>query len=274
MQAQQNIVFIPMNNVLTYVPAAPIILPAIDFTFKNQALPLRLEEKTGEFVEAEYERDQETNMIVPWRGYSFVDLRTGMVISPTYVSRSLSPETSSYLPSTSISQRSRSASPMNFSRESTPELEQKPLKQKKFGYLSKQNKIKKVHARVEAHFESKGLLVPDNEPLRGEDVIRVHVKNFQGLSTIEETLRRVTEQVSLLKVHTPISMKNERQMKGFIVYLKLADKRDVKLVQSIFAEDLFKKCDVALPRVEPKLEEADIIIKPIKMLRQRSAGAA
>merc|ERR1719204_2067015 len=130
---------------------------------------------------------------------------------------------------------------------------QEPTAQKKQGvkhpHRSKQKKINNIHAIVEEIWQNKGKLAGDDEVLRGEDVLRIHVKTWEGLDTIQDVLEDVENEVEINKIALPFSMKNKFQKKGFIVYLKLHYAEDVPTVQAIFGQhkDAFKKCDVALP---------------------------
>merc|ERR1719191_1101813 len=84
----------------------------------------------------------------------------------------------------------------------------------------------------------------------------VHVKTYKALNRIECPLNDVEKHpgVKVLKIATPFSMKNRFQKKGFIVYLKLADKDMVPIVREIFShyKEDFAKCDIALKK-EDKL---------------------
>lgn len=148
-----------------------------------------------------------------------------------------------------------STPPTTISRQGTPEpvVEEK---RRKYKHRSKQEKIEQVHAEVKEKYTALGLYAAEDEVLRGFDTIRVHVKTFQGLNVIDQPLNEILRhnQVQILKIATPFSMKNKFQKKGFIVYLKLASTAQVPIVQSIFAKyaDNFPKCDIALKK-EDKL---------------------
>merc|ERR1719277_1112136 len=59
---------------------------------------------------------------------------------------------------------------------------------KKFGFRSKQNMIDKVYLSLVEKYEKRGILAGDDEVLRGDDTIRLHVKKFKALQRIEEAL--------------------------------------------------------------------------------------
>lgn len=153
----------------------------------------------------------------------------------------------------SVSPQKLSAPPTNvsISREATPE----PVK-RKYKHRSKQERIEQVHAEVQEKYTALGLYAAEDEVLRGFDTIRVHVKTYRGLNVVNQPLDRIMNDahVQVLRIATPFSMKNKFQKKGFIIYLKLADERQVPIVQSIFADyqEYFPKCDVALKK-EDKL---------------------
>jgi len=122
----------------------------------------------------------------------------------------------------------------------------------KYPWRSKQDKINVVHQEVQKRFQALNLWT--EEQLRGADTVRTHVKTFQGLIKIHDALDKVLAEVQILQFAAPISMKNKWQKKGFIVYVKLAQK-DVQTVIKIFKNDNFSKTDVALT-VEEKRELA------------------
>jgi len=129
----------------------------------------------------------------------------------------------------------------------------KAEKQKRYPHRSKQVRILQVHETLKQIYTEKGLYAQDNEVLRGPDVVRVHVKTFQGLNKIQDALSEVEKEptVTLERIATPFSMKNKYQKKGFIVYLKLSHESQVPAVKNIFEHrypEHFKKCDVALPK--------------------------
>jgi len=123
-------------------------------------------------------------------------------------------------------------------------------------------------------------LAGDDEVLRGEDVLRIHVKTWEGLDLIQDVLEHVESCVPISRIALPFSMKNKFQKKGFIVYLKLQDKMYVKTVQEIFAlhKEHFKKCDVALPTTKslpaptkvPEIE-VDMFLPPVMSRRESAA---
>jgi hypothetical protein len=194
------------------------------------------------------------NQLIAPIGYSFVLMNVPQQQSET-VTVSASPE--SIIDSGSVcTERSLSVPPVTISRQATPEpvcVENKP---RKYKHRSKQEKIEQVHAEVKAKYQALGLYASEDEVLRGFDTVRVHVKTFPGLCVINQPLDKImaSEEVEVLKIANPVSMKNKFQKKGFIVYLKLAHESQVPIVQSIFREfqEYFPKCDIALKK-EDKL---------------------
>lgn len=119
---------------------------------------------------------------------------------------------------------------------------------KKFGFRSKQNKIDEVYEALSRKYENLGILASADEVLRGNDTIRLHVKKFKALKRIQEALEAVESEPSVVisKVSIPLSMKNQFQKKGFLVYTRVADVSMVAEAKRIFQQfDEFKKCEVA-----------------------------
>jgi len=139
-------------------------------------------------------------------------------------------------------------------------------------YRSKQDMIDKVFLALSQKYTALGLL--ENKGLRGDDTIRVHVKNFKALTRIEEALIEVEShpKVKVSKVSLPFSFRNEFQKKGFLVYLKLEDVTMVPHAQTVFRQyDEFKKCGVmretgqyveSLPLAQANLPSATVTEKP------------
>lgn len=119
---------------------------------------------------------------------------------------------------------------------------------KKFGFRSKQNMIDKVYDALTQKYQDLGILAGSDEVLRGDDTIRLHVKKFKALKRIQEALVAVERSpfIKISKVSTPLSMKNQFQKKGFLVYVRVADVSMVDEAKRIFQQfDEFKKCEVA-----------------------------
>lgn len=179
---------------------------------------------------------------------------------------------------------------MNTQTEKKVATQEQPQQKKqgvKHPHRSKQKKIMSVHSMVEEIWQNKGKLAGDDEVLRGEDVLRIHVKTWEGLDLIQDVLEHVEERVPISRIALPFSMKNKFQKKGFIVYLKLKGAIHVPVVQEIFSlhKEHFKKCDVALPTTKlpvlkqiqpPKVDDLalDMFGLPPMMKRRESAGAA
>merc|ERR1719336_950790 len=133
----------------------------------------------------------------------------------------------------------------NAKRKSKKQVEKVPDGEYRPSYRSKQDMIDKVFLALSQKYTALGLL--ENKGLRGDDTIRVHVKNFNALTRIEEALIAVEShpKVKVSKVSLPFSFRNEFQKKGFLVYLKLEDVTMVPHAQSVFRQyDEFKKCGV------------------------------
>merc|ERR1719204_1852200 len=125
-------------------------------------------------------------------------------------------------------------------------------KRTKFGYRSKQNKIDTVHENLEKRYAARGILADKEEVLRGPDVLRLHVKKFDALTKIEQVLETAEKQrgVMLKSVSIPLSMKNEFQKKGFLVYCQLSNVEHVEKVKKFFQSyPEFAKCQIALPNL-------------------------
>lgn len=135
---------------------------------------------------------------------------------------------------------------------------------KKYGFRSKQNMIDKVYLALVEKYEKRGILAGDDEVLRGDDTIRLHVKKFKALQRIEEALLAAErmDSITISRVSIPLSMKNQFQKKGFLVYVQVEKVWMVPLAQKIFRQfDEFKKCDVARHTVEaesPKSVEGEM----------------
>jgi len=131
--------------------------------------------------------------------------------------------------------------------------QRKPITQprrvkRKYGFRSKQNMIDKVFEALCEKYENLGILASKDEVLRGEDTIRLHVKKYKALKRIQEALEAVEreESVVISKVSIPLSMKNQFQKKGFLVYTRVQDVSMVDEAKRIFQQfEEFKKCEVA-----------------------------
>jgi len=113
-------------------------------------------------------------------------------------------------------------------------------------YRRKQDKIDEVHSTLLKKYSRLGILAED-DVLRGDDTIRVHVKKFDCLHKIEEALEAVetSNDVVIEQINFPISWKNMYQKKGFIAYLKFAEVSMVEEAQRILQRfDEFEKSKV------------------------------
>merc|ERR1719373_579368 len=133
---------------------------------------------------------------------------------------------------------------------------------RKFGFRSKQNKIDKVFEALCKKYSDLGILASKTEVLRGEDTIRLHVKKFRALNRILEAVERESH-IKIKKVSIPLSMKNQFQKKGFLVYTQVEDVSMVDEAKRIFQQfEEFKKCEVARQSAESSkaLDEQPVII--------------
>jgi len=121
-------------------------------------------------------------------------------------------------------------------------------KVKHYGFRSKQNMIDKVYDLLIRKYTAMGILAPDEEVLRGETTIRLHVKKYKALISIEAALESVeaVDKVTIKRISIPLSMKNEFQKKGFLVYVQVSDIKEVPIAQSVLRQfEVFRKCEVA-----------------------------
>jgi hypothetical protein len=133
-------------------------------------------------------------------------------------------------------------------REPRKSITQPRRVKRKYGFRSKQNKIDKVFEALCEKYENLGILASKDEVLRGEDTIRLHVKKYKALNRIQEALEAVEREESIVisKVSIPLSMKNQFQKKGFLVYTRVQDVSMVDEAKRIFQQfEEFKKCEVA-----------------------------
>lgn len=207
-----------------------------------------------------YNPDNQLLTLLDPRNVSF-DPMTGLVIPPQGYTAiyAPAPQLGDTANTSSSSEANKTGSPSERSRNVTPEpvlsRSETNKPKRKFPHRSKQIRIKEVHDEVASYFHAKKIYAfSESEVLRGEDTCRVHVKTYKGLNEILNVLKEVHEhpKVELVRIATPISMKNRYQQKGFIVYMKLGSTKQVPVVQKIFEKykDLYKKCDVAKPKTD------------------------
>lgn len=133
-------------------------------------------------------------------------------------------------------------------------------RKKKYGFRSKQNMIDKVFNALCKKYGDMGILAGMDEVLRGETTIRLHVKKFKALQRIEEALVAVEKipWIDIDRISIPVSMKNQFQKKGFLVYCRVAQRSMVDEAKRIFQSfDEFKKCEIA-PQTKRNPEEETI----------------
>jgi len=178
------------------------------------------------------------------------DPLTGMPFAPLGYTACL------YQPATTVPTNNPNMNNSQVSRSTSGEPTVVPsenVTKRKFPHRSKQNCITQTYEEIKSYFNPLGIYAEGEEDvLRGDDVCRVHVKNYNGLKKILDVLKQVYshKDITLKRLATPISMKNKFQKKGFIVYMQVSDVSQVPIVQWIFSNysDLYKKCDVALKK--------------------------
>jgi len=270
--AQAPMVFMPqmVPAQIPFQPALPTLGPMV--SFQNPLLPTSPNGAPMFYNGASFtpmppcppiltNLNSSDGCLVPPPGYSFVTVDVPSVTPERSVS--VEPEAAAVkdvlLPPVEQNvSRSRSSSVVSDAPPPTTRAEGEtttpPTKQqnKKFRHRSKQVRIMEVHQKLKEEYTAKGLYADEDEVLRGFDTVRVHVKTYKALNRIECPLNDVEKHpgVKVLKIATPFSMKNRFQKKGFIVYLKLADKDMVPIVREIFShyKEDFAKCDVALKK--------------------------
>jgi len=143
---------------------------------------------------------------------------------------------------------------------------------KRYGYRTKQDKIENVYARVTEYFSNQGVLVPEDHGVRGETVARVHIKKWLSLVKIEEAIVLVEAdpRINTVRVSAPVSMKNQYQKKGFLIYWETETVEGLNHLMTHFKSynekdedgswkmDEFQKIGVALQNDETKFPNAVI----------------
>jgi len=258
----------PMVPMTQFVPQ-PILINVYQNVPRNTDVlictPHGLESGTA----AQYCPSQDGNVVAP-EGWSLMSMdefiKYGLIMCPFPTSvDALTPvqfqasSSPTFVASCSPSQDSSVLSTQDVNAEAAT-LSEKPVAKRP--HRSKQMKITKVHTEVRENCVRKNIFADEREVLRGPDVLRIHVKTWEGLDLIQEVLDEVESEVAIAKVTLPFSMKNKFQKKGFICYLKVQNEESVPIVQGIFGKypEAFKKCDVALPsKRDPVLKKEDVI---------------
>jgi len=258
----------PMVPMTQFVPQAILINVYQNVPRNTDVLictPHGLESGTA----AQYCPSQDGNVVAP-EGWSLMPMdefiKHGLIMCPFPTSvDALTPvqfqasSSPTFVASRSPSQDSSVLSTLDVNAEAATLIE-KPVAKRP--HRSKQMKITKVHTEVKENCVRKNIFADEREILRGPDVLRIHVKTWEGLDLIQEVLDEVESEVAIAKITLPFSMKNKFQKKGFICYLKLQNEESVPIVQGIFGKypEAFKKCDVALPsKRDPVLKKEDVI---------------
>jgi len=152
-------------------------------------------------------------------------------------------------------------------RESTPEDEdyasapEAGKRQKRYGYRSKQRKIDKVFKGIEEKFRERGLFAAEKELVRGDDVLRIHVKTFDGLKDIKLALEEIDEKLTITRIAAVFSKKNRFQKKGFIIYLRLGSVSEVSQCFALLQKWSKSLRNIAVAKKNPrKSQEASAIV--------------
>eukprot|EP00494_Astrolonche_serrata_P024037 UN24295 len=98
------------------------------------------------------------------------------------------------------------------------------------------------------------VLLPEEACLRGERVLFIPCKSPKSLNHVKTLVTELLEdkRLKLTKASLPFSRKNQKQFKGFLLYLEFATMEQVNLVKDdIFPSKfgkIFQKCVIAPPR--------------------------
>jgi len=118
------------------------------------------------------------------------------------------------------------------------------------GYRRKQDMIENTLKEVHDMFS--GLVLPDDQALRGDDTVRLHVKTEPAIKSIVECMTEVKALpgIEITAISTPVSMKNRYQKKGFLMYFRISN---TELIDSVLVHiksnyPCFERCKVALAR--------------------------
>jgi len=245
---------VPTSAVQTLIPAPLPVTPTLYQIFPNTA-EFSIFTPSGEvkpITASQYCTSQNGNFVAP-QGWSFMtteeffNRHLNLAQFPSNIVPLLPSNTTS--PSSSPLSTTRSPSVESIQTVTTEQSETTQKTGVKRPHRSKQIKIAEIHELVKEYCEERGMFANEKEVLRGMDVLRIHVKTWEGLDLILGVIKEVESCVQIARIALPFSMKNKFQKKGFICYMKVQDVRDVEVVQEIFSRysNAFKKCDVALP---------------------------
>jgi len=126
--------------------------------------------------------------------------------------------------------------------------------QRRYGFRSKQIKIDRTHSNILRMF--KDVLAKPDQLVRGNDTVRVHIKKYRCLTVVEDALKDITNvpDLNVIQLAAPISKKNAKQKKGFIIYLKIDDETKIDEVVQIFKSYGLNECVVAPERTKQEKE--------------------
>jgi len=119
-------------------------------------------------------------------------------------------------------------------------------------YRRRQVLVKEMHDWVAKKLQD--VLLPEEECLRGERVLFIPCKSPKSLNNVQLLVNTLLDdkRLQLTRASLPFSRKNQKQFKGFLLYLEFATMDQVKLVRdNIFPNQfgkIFQKCVVAPPR--------------------------
>lgn len=118
-------------------------------------------------------------------------------------------------------------------------------------FRSRQEAVQKRRAEISAILGNKRLVKSDHY-LRGENVLFIPTKSPKALDNIVPFVQEIEKHSipTVIRGSLPLSRKNEYQLKGFLVYLELEDKKQVDFV---IAEIYKKKFASAFQKCTPAL---------------------
>lgn len=143
------------------------------------------------------------------------------------------------------------------SRSCTPEpskkAEKEPVKQTELPeYRRRQVLVKEMHDWVAQKL--KDVLLPEEQCLRGERVLFIPCKSPKSLNNVQILVNELLgdKRLKLTRASLPFSRKNQKQFKGFLLYLEFATMRQVEVVKDEIFQNkfskIFQKCVIAPPR--------------------------
>jgi len=129
-------------------------------------------------------------------------------------------------------------------------------------FRSRQEAVQKRRAEISAILGTKRLVKSDHY-LRGENVLFIPTKSPKALDNIVPFVQEIEKHhiPTVIRGSLPLSRKNEYQLKGFLVYLELENKKQVDFViAEIYKKKFasaFQKCTPALFKNSQGMTEGD-----------------